>query len=474
MNRRHFLKSGLAGAATSATIGAVWALAPKLSAARSVRIREHEFIARAVNLSLLGDDYPASDTWAFNNMIPGPVLRAVQGDTVRVRFRNRLIQPSTIHWHGIRLPNAMDGVPGITQSAVRPGEDFVYEFALPDAGTFWYHPHVATYEQIGRGLFGTIIVEEKSPPDVDQDVTLAISDVSLRQDATISPNFKNLHDSAHAGRLGNVVLVNGLKGPAVLDVRAGQRIRLRLLNAASARIFRLRFGGHTPLVIAVDGHPCVPYPLTESVYFSPGNRLDLMLDCTGAPNATFELEDEFFPAMKNKIAVLKYSSRSAQGVRPAFAGLTPNALHEPVLAGAESVKMVLEGGALSNKATREAIWLLNGKGNTHGSHMDSHAGMPDPFYTFDQGCTVRCTIDNRTAWFHPMHFHGIVFRERLPNGGWGPFRDSTLVWPFKTQEIAFVAESPGDWMIHCHVAEHQHSGLMGTFRVSNLCKTPKA
>jgi FtsP/CotA-like multicopper oxidase with cupredoxin domain len=136
--------------------------------------------------------------------------------------------------------------------------------------------------------------------------------------------------------------------------------------------------------------------------------------------------------------------------------------------------MVLEGGALSNKATREAIWLMNGKGNDHGSHMDVHGKHPDPLFTFEQGCTVRCLIDNKTAWFHPMHFHGIVFRERLPNGQWGPFKDSTLVWPFKTQEIAFVAESPGDWMIHCHVAEHQHSGLMGTFRVASLCRTPAA
>jgi FtsP/CotA-like multicopper oxidase with cupredoxin domain len=331
---------------------------------------------------------------------------------------------------------------------------------------------VATYEQIGRGLYGVIQVEERQPPDVDDDVTWVLSDVMLTKDASIAPNFKSLHDAAHAGRLGNIVLVNGQRGPAMLDVRAGQRIRLRLLNAASARLFRIKIHGHQPLVVAHDGHPCTPYRLTESFYFSPGNRMDLILDCTGAPNAQFEIEDEFFPAMRNKVGLIRYNSRSAVGARKPFGELPPNTLFEPVLAGAESVKMVLEGGALSNKATREAIWLMNGKGNDHGSHMDVHGKHPDPLFTFEQGCTVRCLIDNKTAWFHPMHFHGIVFRERLPNGQWGPFKDSTLVWPFKTQEIAFVAESPGDWMIHCHVAEHQHSGLMGTFRVASLCRTP--
>ncbi|MFN4999061.1 MAG: multicopper oxidase family protein, partial [Betaproteobacteria bacterium] len=275
MNRRHVLKAGAAGVALAGA-----STLPLASLARGGRLRDHMLIAQPSRLGLLGDDYPATDVWAFNNMIPGPVLRANQGDTLRIRFRNRLASLSTIHWHGIRLPNAMDGVPGITQAPVKPGEDFVYEFALPDAGTYWYHPHVATYEQSGRGLYGVIQVEERQPPDVDDDVTWVLSDVMLTKDASIAPNFKSLHDAAHAGRLGNIVLVNGQRGPAMLDVRAGQRIRLRLLNAASARLFRIKIHGHQPLVVAHDGHPCTPYRLTESFYFSPGNRMDLILDCT--------------------------------------------------------------------------------------------------------------------------------------------------------------------------------------------------
>ncbi len=465
MNRRGLIKAGLAASCASLGMtGAVSSLANT-----GPRVREFNFTAKPTRLQLLGWDYPHTDVWAFNDQVPGPVLTARQGDTVKIRFRNRLTQPSTIHWHGIRLPNAMDGVPGITQAAVEPGKDFLYEFALPDAGTYWYHPHVATYEQIGRGLFGAIVVQERDPIDVDQDITWAISDIKIDRSGAMAPDFKNLHDAAHAGRLGNVILVNGQRSPSTLSVRAGQRVRLRLINSSSARIYRIKVYGHAPIVAAIDGHPCKPFAMTESILFSPGNRMDLIVDCTGNPGQVFQIEDEFFPAMRNILGIVRYSTRSAQAARKPFQGLPPNALYEPKLEGATKVEMVVEGGALSNKATREHIWLVNGKGNDHGSHLDSHGHSPDPLYVFDKGCTVRCMIDNRTAWFHPMHFHGVVLRERMPDGSWGPFKDSTLVWPFKKQEIAFVAESHGDWMIHCHVSEHHHSGLMGTFRVVDLC-----
>lgn len=465
MNRRQLIKAGLLLPATS--LGAIGAAGVLASA--PARAKEFVVTAKPTRLQLLGWDYPHTDVWAYNDQLPGPVISATQGDRVRIRLRNRLDQPSTIHWHGIRLPNAMDGVPGVTQAAVEPGKDFTYEFALPDAGTYWYHPHVATYEQVGRGLFGAIIVQERERVDVDQDLTWAISDIKIDRSGAIAPDFKSLHDAAHAGRLGNVILVNGQRSPATLSVRAGQRVRLRLLNSSSARIYRLKVHGHAPIVAALDGHPCTPFAMTESILFSPGNRLDLILDCTGAPGQVFQIEDEFFPAMRNVLGIIRYSTRSAQPLRPAFNALPSNTLVEPRLEDAKKVELIVEGGALSNKATREHIWLVNGKGNDHGSHTDSHAKAPEPLYVFEKGCTVRCVIDNRTAWFHPMHFHGVVLRERLPDGSWGPFKDSTLVWPFKKQEIAFVAESHGDWMIHCHVSEHHHSGLMGTFRVVDLC-----
>ncbi|MDH4324282.1 MAG: multicopper oxidase domain-containing protein, partial [Betaproteobacteria bacterium] len=127
-------------------------------------------MAAAKDVQLVPDKYPATGVWAYNGTVPGPVLRARQGDRLRVHVENALEEATTVHWHGIRLPNAMDGVPYITQRPIEPGASYTYEFALPDAGTFFYHPHQRSYEQVGRGLAGALIVAERAPPEVDRDV----------------------------------------------------------------------------------------------------------------------------------------------------------------------------------------------------------------------------------------------------------------------------------------------------------------
>ncbi|NUP90885.1 MAG: multicopper oxidase domain-containing protein, partial [Candidatus Sumerlaeia bacterium] len=159
---------------------------------------------------------------------------------VKVTLANEVADATSIHWHGIRLPNAMDGVPHLTQKPVGRGERFVYEFAANDSGTFWYHPHWQSHEQVERGLYGALIVEEDAPPEVDRDVVWMLDDWRLTAEARIAGDFANLFDVSHAGRLGNRVTVNGKAG-ADFPVRRGERIRLRLVNAANARIFGLRF-----------------------------------------------------------------------------------------------------------------------------------------------------------------------------------------------------------------------------------------
>ena len=160
-------------------------------------------------MRLVPEPHPETDIWSYNDSAPGPEIRVRQGDRLRVTVENGLDEATTIHWHGIRLPNAMDGVPYITQPPIEPGGSFVYEYTLPDAGTYWYHPHQRSYEQSGRGMHGALIVEERNPVRVDRDVVWVLGDWRLNRDASIRGGFGRFMDVSHNGRVGNTVTING-------------------------------------------------------------------------------------------------------------------------------------------------------------------------------------------------------------------------------------------------------------------------
>ena len=169
-SRRRFLLT--AGAGTLAAFGA------GLPASTTAAVVEHRLVARPARMRLVPEPHPETDIWSYNDSAPGPEIRVRQGDRLRVTVENGLDEATTIHWHGIRLPNAMDGVPYITQPPIEPGGSFVYEYTLPDAGTYWYHPHQRSYEQSGRGMHGALIVEERNPVRVDRDVVWVLGDWS--------------------------------------------------------------------------------------------------------------------------------------------------------------------------------------------------------------------------------------------------------------------------------------------------------
>ena len=226
--------------------------------------------------------YPTTDLWTINGALPGEALRLPQGDRLRVTVQNDLPQPSALHWHGIRIDNAMDGVPGITQSPIAPGARFDYDFALPDAGTYWYHSHAQAIEQVERGLQGPLIVTEADAPDVDQDLTLMLDDMRLTREAAIAEGFDNGHDLSHGGRLGNVLLTNGGM-EAAYPARQGDRLRLRLINSANARIFTLGLQGLRGWIMALDGMPLpAPQDLPDRIALAPAQRVDLFVDVTAA------------------------------------------------------------------------------------------------------------------------------------------------------------------------------------------------
>jgi len=420
----------------------------------------------------------ALPVWAYDGLTPGPVLRFRRRDVLDIELLNRLPDPTTIHWHGIRLPNAMDGVPHLTQAPVAPGERFRYRFGLPDAGTFWYHPHLGTPEQVERGLAGALIVEDDAPPPVDEDRVVVLDDWRLDAQGRVSEDFYRFHDVAHAGRLGQRLTANGAVAPE-WPVRTGQRWRLRLINAANARIFGLEIPtGLRGWLIARDGVPASQaVPWEGQLLLGPGMRADLIIDLDAPGRFALTDTNGREPVALGHFVVDGASNRRAKPA-PRPAAFEP--LPEPDLTQALEHTIAIGGGARSRQGwpddppearearrqrraagAREAdpAWTLNGK-----AHVGDHAHHHAPEFRVARGRSVRLRLDNATAWWHPMHLHGHHFRVLARNGTPvpdAPWRDTVLMAPGDRLDIAFVADNPGRWMLHCHVLEH-HAGGMGT------------
>ncbi|MEZ5707597.1 MAG: multicopper oxidase domain-containing protein [Burkholderiaceae bacterium] len=255
----------------------------------------------------------ALPVWAYGGEIPGPVLRYQRGDVVDLELDNALPEATTIHWHGMRLPNAMDGVPHLTQLPVEPGRRFRYRYALPDAGTFWYHPHLGTAEQVERGLAGVLVVEDDEPPAVDLDVAWLLDDWRLDSEGRVAEDFYNFMDVSHAGRLGQLLTVNGQLQPS-LPLQTGQRLRLRLVNAANARILALELRGMRAWLIARDAVPTDEAIAWEGpLILGPGMRADVIVDADAA--GEFFLVDRFGRGERT-LGSLNVSGRRTTALRP--------------------------------------------------------------------------------------------------------------------------------------------------------------
>ena len=280
---------------------------------------------------------PSSITklWTYNGSVPGPAIRARQHERLRIVVNNGLNEDTTVHWHGLRIPNSMDGVPHLTQVPIGSGDAFRYDFVVPDAGTYWYHPHQRSFEQVGRGLYGALIIEESDPPRVDRELTWVLDDWRLSKSGAISETFGNRHDAAHNGRVGNAVTVNG-RLPGDVTLRRGERIRLRLINAANARIFGLEFQGHEPVVIALDGQPVAPHaPDGGVVVLGPGMRADLIIDAAAAGGDRFSVHDRFYTGLEYKLLDLAYDEEQLRQRTPDWPMELPaNPLPEPDTAAA--------------------------------------------------------------------------------------------------------------------------------------------
>jgi FtsP/CotA-like multicopper oxidase with cupredoxin domain len=352
-------------------------------------------------------------------MVPGPPLQVRRGEELRIRLVNELAEPTAVHWHGVRLSNAVDGTPPLTQSPVAPGESFDYRFSAPDAGTYWYHPPDGIHASDRRRheLYGALIVTEAEPVDVDRDLTLILAAPSATDGAPISPS----QDDAP-------VTVNGATSFDI-GARANERLRLRLINATDDRIIGLHVVGLRTFVVATDGEPAEPFAAREGrLLLGPGNRIDVFVDCTLAPGATAPIlidgRKADFPIARI-VCDAGAANRSAPRDEPK--ALPPNPLPERM----DFPAALRFDTAIGRTAARET---------GHGTA---------PLFTVKRARTVLLGISNPTSENKYIHLHGHHFRLLdARDDGWKPFWLDTLpIAAGSSVRIAFVADNSGKWRI---------------------------
>ena len=380
----------------------------------------------------------------FNNSVPGPEIRVGQNETLSARLENTLEEGTMIHWHGIRLPNAMDGVNVLTQDAVIPGGSFDYRFAVPDAGTFWYHSHYLSLDQVSRGMFGPLIVEELDPPEVDRDITIQLFDILTDTEGNFDRTFYPSHYTTE-GRLGDVMMAFSSSS----QTRVGERLRLRVINPSVDRVFKITLQGMSGVVVALDGMPLVAPQLLGDMVLAPGQRVDVIGD----------VDADVLVLESSSVEPLLLTKISATGSRDkrnaAITSLPPNQLPQPGRI-TQSVGLVMQGGAGGKPHGGFGSWAFN-----------DVSGLPRaPLLSAQRGETILMQLRNDTAFPHGIHLHGHHFWETDERRAPTVLRDTTLVEAGETKEILCVFDNPGAWLIHCHMLSHQEDGMATWLQVA--------
>jgi FtsP/CotA-like multicopper oxidase with cupredoxin domain len=412
------------------------------------------------------------DTWAYGDTIPGTPIRATAGDRVHVAFRNELPEETSVHWHGLAIRNDMDGVPGVTTPPVPAGGSFAFDFVVPDPGTHWFHPHTGL--QLDRGLYSSFLVDDPTEPgDYDHEWVLVLDDWLDGLAGTPDQAYAALvaaGQQAGQGGMGSMMgggmgmmsgdggdvtyplfLVNGRPSndPDTLTGKPGQRVRLRIINAAADTIFTLAVGGLRLRVTHADGYPVTPIEV-GSVRIGMGERYDV----------TITLGDGVFPVVAEPVGkpglgralVRTGAGRApAAGHRPAeldghpltVAALTaaPGAALPP--RDPDTVEPIVLAGSMA-----PYVWTINGRTHDRARPLTLRAGQ-----------LGRYRISNHSMMSHPLHIHGHTF-QLGPAGGTGPRKDTVLVPPMGAVNVDLAADNPGRWMVHCHNAYHAEAGMM--------------
>ena len=437
------------------------------------QMREFRLTASAMTYEFVKGQ--PTTAWAYNNQVPGPELRAREGDLLRVIFTNNLPEPTTIHWHGVNVPTSMDGVPDISQPPVPPGGTFTYEFIATPAGTRWYHAHFAEHKQLQLGLYAPLIIE---PRDVatryDRDYTITFGEWS--PDA-LHPDH-NHPNSGMGSMMGDDMMstpddpnvmftVNGKASPAAppLLVRQGERVRLRFINASAMQKHVIRLEGHTMKITHVDGNPLSLPREVDGIEIGAGERYDVevtannpgvwALHCVRPGHAKRGLKTLVRYEGAADDSRESADTRNRRGFR-----VWPDTILSQRQAAGETTRpdkqfqLTLNGGMMMGGmmgGDDANTWTINGKTYPN----------TDPLVV-KQGDRVRVRLFNMSMEDHPMHLHGHSFAV-LQYGG-RPItpmvRDTLTVRHMESYDVEFVADNPGTWFFHCHNAKHMEGGLI--------------
>jgi len=447
--------------------------------------------------------------YGYNGQVPGPLIRVPQNATITVRFHNRIDLPSTVHWHGVRLDNRFDGVPGITQDSVLAGGDYTYTVHFPDAGIYWYHPHVREDIEQGMGLFGNMLVDSPARDyysPVNREETLVLDDLLVNGD-TLIPFGKEAANYALMGRVGNVLLVNGEPRYA-LRAKKGEVVRFFITNVSSSRTYNVSFGGAPIKVVAGDVSRFEREERVPSVVLAPAERyvVDVRFDRSGqltivnAIQAINHYAGEFsseldtlgvvtvdaaaiVPDYGKQWATLRANeavSRDIEPYRSDFDRPPDKTLTLTVATNTLPLATVqfmnvdtayfapvewVDGMPDMNwlSTSKQVRWILRDEAGKENMDIDWHVV---------RGSVVKLRIFNDPKSFHPMqhpiHLHGqrmlVVGRDGVPttNLVW---KDTAIIPVGSTVDVLIDASNPGDWMLHCHIAEHLGSGMMTVMHV---------
>ncbi|MEM1360654.1 MAG: multicopper oxidase family protein [Pseudomonadota bacterium] len=461
LNRRGFLTAaGAAGLGALSGVGTLFAQGAAPIDFRT-RLTRYQFADRPMTQDLV----------SLVDNAPPPVLRLKRNEKAVIHLTNGLEDYTTIHWHGLRIDNRMDGVPYLTQIPVGQNETFAYEYTPPDAGTFWYHPHCMTMQQMAHGLTGMLIVEEDDDPGFDADVPVNMKDFRLQDDGTFLPYF-TARGAARGGTLGNVRTVNWDITPSY-NVPAGGLVRLRLLNTDLARVYKIYLPEVTGEVIAWNGNPLrepLPMPTQDApLWVAPGERVDIALRAPDRDGAEIPVQTRIGGQISN-IVTLRAAGASLNRDLAELRPLPPADLPEPDLANAQ-VEEILFGWSPDGDGTKNGFcgdfgytfWSIDRK-----PWPGDDVPGTGPVTTLRQGQSYILRLRNESPNLHPIHLHGLVFRPISSNLRTLPsnWTDTMLLLKGEIIDVALVADNPGDWAFHCHVIEHQKSGLAGYIRVS--------